>query len=340
MTPADPQSARVAILIRTKQRPLLLARALDDILNQTYQDWEAVVVNDGGSPGEVDDLIEHHRVALRGRLKVVHNRDSLGMESASNTALKESRGELVVVHDDDDTWSPEFLEQAVAWLDARPEQLAVAVCTDIIVERIEQAGIIELSRETMTPPFERLSLFDLLLANRIPPIGMLLRRRTLIDVGTFDETLPVLGDWDVTLKIALRGPIGYIAGPPLAFWHQRPQSEDTTSNSVFGQADVHRQFDREIRDRALRDYVERNGVGGLLFIARFLDERLAESRHDTWQRTNEIESRILARIDSQSAMLERAIAAYTYENGVFPSLRRAATRALGPRHQRRRDHPL
>ena len=51
----------VAIVTRTKNRPLLLERALNSVLGQSFADWHQIVVNDGGDPAPVDALAERYR---------------------------------------------------------------------------------------------------------------------------------------------------------------------------------------------------------------------------------------------------------------------------------------
>ena len=103
------KSPRVSIVTRTKNRPALLGRAIDSALAQTLKSWEMIIVNDGGESAPVDALVKKAAKQAAGRIRVVHNKKSLGMEAASNCALKVARGEFVVIHDDDDSWQPAFL---------------------------------------------------------------------------------------------------------------------------------------------------------------------------------------------------------------------------------------
>ena len=83
--------------MRTKNRPLLLGRALDSVLAQTYGDWRLVVVNDGGEAGPVDALLAARRDAMAGRSRVIHNPASVGMEAASNIALRSEPADYAVM---------------------------------------------------------------------------------------------------------------------------------------------------------------------------------------------------------------------------------------------------
>jgi glycosyltransferase involved in cell wall biosynthesis len=72
--------ARVAVITRTKNRAILLKRAIRSVLDQKYEDWTHVIVNDGGDAGEFSVLAESGRI--QGRVTVIDN-PSVGMEAAS-----------------------------------------------------------------------------------------------------------------------------------------------------------------------------------------------------------------------------------------------------------------
>lgn len=328
--------ARVRIVVRSHERPLLLARALDDALAQSFRDWELVLINHQGDPELIESALAARAGMFPSPVRVIHSDHPIGRDAILGLGVSGAETEYTAVHDDDDTWSPLFLERTVAWLDAHPDDLAVAVPTDIIQERIGEGQVVELHRESIRPPFSRISLFDLIHSAHVPPIGILFRRSAIDSAGGFDDTLSVLGDWDLLLRLATRGSIGYLEGPTLAYWRQRPHSDGALANSVIGDLDLHRRTDRELRDRALRDYVSRNGIGGLLYTARFVDEQFAVARHEAWVHAKEIESTLRSQIDDQTARLDKLMAEYAHHYSLFPSLRRALRRALPHRRRSRR----
>lgn len=330
----DPTAPRVRIVMRTHDRPVLLARALDDLLAQSYQGWELIILNHRGDRDVLESVIRPRAARFPHAWSVVDTDHPIGRDAIIGLGVAGSRTDFTAIHDDDDTWAPEFLTRTVAWLDAHPGDVAVAVSTVIVEERIDDDDVVVLAEKSIRPPFSRISLFDLVRSAHVPPIGYLFRRSAIESVGGFDDSLSVLGDWDLMLRIASAGPIGYLDdGEPLAFWRQRPQSDGALANSVIGDLDLHRQTDRELRDRALRDYIERNGIGGLLYVARYIDEQFADARHEAWVRAREVEAELSARIDEQTAVLESLLAQYTHQNSLIPSLRRAARRVFMP-HRR------
>ena len=266
----------VDIVMRTKDRSLLLARALDDVLGQTHRSWFLTVVNDGGDPDAVDALVAARSAAWDGRVRVIHHRESAGMEAAANAAIRASENPWIAIHDDDDTWDPRFLERTVAWLAEHPDAPAVGVRTEIVWERIEGDRVSELSREIFLPELTQVTLAQLLRFNCCVPISLLYRRTALEAVGLFDEALAVVGDWECNVRLAVHGPLGFLADEPLAFWRQRPGLTGVLGNSVITQHDAHRRADREGRDRELRVAIQRDGTGIPLYLTRFLDDRFDE----------------------------------------------------------------
>ena len=111
---------KVAIITRTKNRPLLLARAMHSIRDQTFKDYIWVLVNDAGEQESVDEIANQAREHGL-ECRVIHRDRSVGMEAASNHGIRESDSEFIVIHDDDDSWEDGFLEQTVPFLQQRRE---------------------------------------------------------------------------------------------------------------------------------------------------------------------------------------------------------------------------
>ncbi|GAA1647580.1 glycosyltransferase family 2 protein [Microbacterium flavum] len=274
---------RVTVVIRTKNREQLLSRALDDVIAQTLPDWRLVIVNDGGRPGPVDALIAQRESSFDGRVEVIHVDGGTGsMEAAANLGAQRANGEFVIIHDDDDTWDPTFLEVMVDALDADPDAVAAAARTEIVFERVSPDRVVELGRAPFVPPGEIVTIYDLLQTNRVVPISLLVRRRIYDEIGWYDPALKVVGDWEFNLRLIRHGRILFVGETPLAFWHQRPHATGAASNSVFGESLGHMQFDRMVRDEALREYIDRNGIGGLLYLSKYIEETV---RHYSLQQT-------------------------------------------------------
>ena len=126
---------QVSIVMRTYERPILLARAIASVQQQTFTDWNLVVVNNGGNRSLVDAVVDVARSSTpTGNISVLHLEDRCGMEEASNRGLAATESEFFAIHDDDDSWDAEFLEVAVSGLRANISAAAVVTGVTRIYE--------------------------------------------------------------------------------------------------------------------------------------------------------------------------------------------------------------
>ena len=271
------QPPRVSIVTRTKDRPVLLRRAVASVLEQTLRSWEMIIVNDGGKPGPVNALVRAAAGRARGRIRVIHNRESLGMEAASNRALEVVRGDYVVIHDDDDSWEKTFLAEGVAHLDAADSAVGGVVTHSTRVTEHLKGRKVRIERhDPYTPGLQCITLMAMGRTNMFPPIAFLYRRSALAVVGVYRPDLPVLGDWEFNLRFLTEYQIEVIPRP-LANYHIRPSTPNGIySNSVVGGLNLHQKFDTRLRNQLLRDDIKagRSGLGFLVNIGRLLNDQM------------------------------------------------------------------
>jgi len=105
---------RVSIVLPTHNRPGLLREALDSVCNQTFSNWEALIVDDASSPVVALDLAD-------ARIRVLRHDTAQGGAAAKNTGIQNARGEILAFLDDDDCYEPRYLERALNVLDHHPE---------------------------------------------------------------------------------------------------------------------------------------------------------------------------------------------------------------------------
>ena len=270
---AEPSAA---VIMRTRDRPVMLDRAVQDLLGQTRQDWELVIVDDAGDGPAVDAVVARHSSEADARIRVIHREISTGMEAASNHGLRESTAPTVSIHDDDDTWHPTFLQQTLAHLEAHPQQDAVVVRTWVIHERETPTGFVDEEAFPFWGELEGVRLIDYIAVNRNVPISMLHRRSVHETVGLYDESMPVVGDYAFHLQLLSRTEVGFL-DRPLAQWRQRPSAVGADSNSMFALSGGHRHHDAELRERYFRQWVQDNGLGLPLFLSKDTEAHVSRS---------------------------------------------------------------
>lgn len=246
--------AETAIVTRTKDRPLLLRRAMECILAQTHADWHHVIVNDGGDRDHIEALVAG-MPGYAGRVSLIHNSPNMGMEAASNAGLILTDSAYFAIHDDDDTWQPDFLARTVEVMrqhEASPRFGGVVTGVTVVHEEIQVDRVIETRREPFRPDMEFVGLTNLLPENQFPPIAMLCRRSVLDLLGHFDSRKPVLGDWDFHLRVARSFELAYLRAP-LANYHHRGSASGSLSNSVYADSWRHRAIRARSLDAMLRE---------------------------------------------------------------------------------------
>ena len=304
-------SPTVAILVRTKDRPRFLSRTLENIAQQTFTNYTVCVINDGGDEQATRAVIEASPLGSNAqdssRVQLLTTAGG-NMEAASNAGLAATTSEYVAIHDDDDLWAPEFLERTVAAL----EESGALMCTTRVVERYEREnadGEFEVYEERIFHDgLPGMGLQFLFRTNRAVPIGILYRRSLHELVGFYDESLPVVGDWEFNMRAASVADI-LLVDEPLAYWSLRPDAEGAEANSVKRQAD-HARFDSLVRARAIREDLQAGArPGAYLYqahLAADLERRVIDG-HDLTRESldilRSIESR-LERIEARQQAIE------------------------------------
>jgi glycosyltransferase involved in cell wall biosynthesis len=283
--------AKTAVITRTKNRQILLKRAVASVLDQSDRDFVHVIINDGGEKAELESFIDAYRDDYAGRLLLIHNNSSLGMEAASNMGIRASDSRYVVIHDDDDSWDPEFLSKMTAFLEREcpVRNLAGVVCYSTSVqEEIVADSVKEHSRHSIASLVRDLTLWRVCAGNCFPPISFLYKREVYEKTGgLYREDLPVQGDWEFNLRFMQHYDIG-ILKEHLAFYHKRIGATSVKgiySNSI-SVADQHEFIVTHLRNEFLRkDLAEgRLGLGYLMNMNPLLLrlEQISCRMMDTW----------------------------------------------------------
>lgn len=252
---------KVAIITRTKNRVILLRRAIESVLGQTEEDWVHVIVNDGGNPEPVEQLLSEYTEQYADRLIVVHNPESLGMEGASNKGIKASDSEYVVIHDDDDSWEPAFLERCVQELSlvSFPSVKGVVTHTTQVFEKVTEDGAEEEYRRDFDPWLVSVSLPEISEINKFMPISFLFERSVFDEIGYYDDSLPVIGDWEFNIRFLMKYDI-VVVKENLANYHIRTNKVGDYSNTVTAGNDAHLFY----RDMIVNKFIRQDIADGKL----------------------------------------------------------------------------
>ena len=196
---------RVSVIIPTYDRAHLVGRAIQSVLDQTYQDFEVIVIDDGSTDNtaEVVDSYGDERV------KYIRHQVNKGTPAAArNTGIKAAMGELIGFVDSDDEWLPEKLQRQVDKFDSSSENVALIYggYEAIDDETKKSIGLVRaMKRGYMFTEMLKMS-------GPVNILTPLVKRECFERVGLFDEDMRFAEDWDMWLRIAEHYEFDFVEG--------------------------------------------------------------------------------------------------------------------------------
>lgn len=181
--------ATVSVVIPCYNHGLYLDEAVQSVLEQTYSDFEIIIVNDGSTDSYTNNLINGYR---HKKIRVVTTANR-GLPSARNNGISKSKGKYILPLDADDRIGKDYLDKAVH-----------------ILEHNENVGIVYCEAEFFGEEEGRLQIPEyspeLILINNIIFCSALFRKRLWQDVGGYNTNMKYgLEDWDLWLSIITLG---------------------------------------------------------------------------------------------------------------------------------------
>lgn len=192
---------RVTVAIPVRNMAQYIPETILSLKAQTYQDFDIVIFDDASE----DDTVEVVKKLADTRTKLIQSTDNVGPNAAQNHMLAQCETPFFVVLAADDTVEPTFLERCIAQFSADPWLEFVASQTDFIradgTPLIEDHPLKQIQRAANKPKEEWLR--QLYYGNQYFGAGMY-RTKVAQDLGGWDATVGVLGDYDMYLKLLQR----------------------------------------------------------------------------------------------------------------------------------------
>lgn len=196
--------ASVSVVMSVYNGERFLAEAVDSILDQSYQDLELVVIDDGSTDRSAGILEQRRRIDPRLR---VFPQSNMGLTRSLNRGVTLSSGRYIARMDADDVADRKRIERQVEFMDAHP---AVGLLGTGYYE-IDAEGRV-LGVKTF-PTDDRTLRAALIRYNPFFHASVMLRREVFAEVGLYDERWPLVEDYEMWLRVAARYQVANLAEP-------------------------------------------------------------------------------------------------------------------------------
>jgi glycosyltransferase involved in cell wall biosynthesis len=207
-------SPSVSVVVPTRNRPVLLARAMQGILSQAYDGaLEVLIVVDQDDPATATAGLPDDR-----RIRIISNSRKPGLSGTRNTGILDSTADIIAFCDDDDEWLPGKLSRQIEGLQQRATAEFASCSIEVDFEgtrSVRLAGKSVITHDDLLP--SRMSMLH--------SSTFVIRRQALVDgIGLIDEDVPGSQneDWDLLLRASARAPIVHIDDPLVrVYWSAR-----------------------------------------------------------------------------------------------------------------------
>ncbi len=207
----------ISVIIPVYNGKRTIKETIDSVLNQTFLDFELIVINDGSQ----DSTLKIVSSILNPRLKVF-SYPNAGLAATRNRGVSHASGEYISFIDADDLWTADKLEAQFKALQANPQAAVAYSWTDWIDESgqfLRPGGHISVNGDV----YATLLVRDFVESGSNP----LIRAEALAEVGGFDESLPAVEDWDMWLRLAAGYEFVCVPSPQILY---RVSSSSMSSN--------------------------------------------------------------------------------------------------------------
>lgn len=182
---------KVSVLMPAYNAEKYIADAMESILNQTFQDFELIVLNDCSRDGTEGIILSYDDP----RIVYVKNPENMGVAGTLNRGLELAKGEYIARMDADDISLPDRLEKQVQYLDEHPKVAVLGTN----VELFDENGVISTGWSSTDPAQMKV---DLLFSCGLAHPSVMMRRNVIQELGGYDLAFEGLEDYQLWCRVA------------------------------------------------------------------------------------------------------------------------------------------
>lgn len=222
-----------------------LKEAIQSILNQTYRDFEFIIINDGST----DDSSEIIQSFSDTRIRFINNEKNLGIIQSRNIGLEAARGFYIANMDADDISLPERFQKQLAYMESNPETVILSTRLVLVNEKNEETGI-------WPEDYHCITATDI--KNTLPVINCIgqptiMMRADVIKQIRYNDRFKANEDWGLWLQVLSQGGVIQKLPDVLLRYRQHSASITATANTTGVDKKLIRFKSRYIRYKLFKD---------------------------------------------------------------------------------------
>lgn len=206
---------RVSVIMSAYNAEKYIKEAIDSILNQTFKDFEFIIINDGSTDSTRDIILSYKD----SRIRFIENKKNIGLTKSLNKGLKLAKGEYIARLDADDSSMPKRFEKQINFLDKHKDIAVIGNWIEIIDEETNKAHVLKNSCNSAIIKWAQI------FKNQMDHSSVFFRKKIIEEVGSYKEIYKYAQDFDLWFRVLRKYKI---ANLPEVLTKYRIHSESVT----------------------------------------------------------------------------------------------------------------
>lgn len=210
---------KFSVIIPLYNKAPYVEKALSSVLNQTFSDYELIVVDDGSADNSFSIVKDYTESNFKERVVSIIQQANAGVSTARNNGVAASHGEYICFLDADDWWEPTFLEEMSQLITDYPQVGIYGTGYYIVKNGRKRLAPVGVEDGFTCGLINYCQVYAKTLCMPLTSITVAMPRRVFNEFGGFRPHLKLGEDFDLWIKIALRYPVAFL-NKPLSNYNQ------------------------------------------------------------------------------------------------------------------------
>ena len=231
------EQIKISIIITSYNYEIFISEAIDSIINQTYSNWELIIVDDGSDDNSVEVIKKYCEKDNRIKLFQHENAVNKGLKDTVLLGMEKASFEWVTFLESDDLYKPNYLEEKVNAIENNPEIGLIFNDVEIIGDEDEIKGYEDyVIKRNNILKISKIKYEDLLVINLIPSFSCVMVKKSILQTCDFNSPMPQSLDYFLWIQLYNKLKMGYLSNK-LTYWRKHARNymkkADFTKSGLF-----------------------------------------------------------------------------------------------------------